>query len=146
MTNCSILILCVLQLQLHNTFLENFCLLYLEEYIQQLWRSSTRRTQIWQWQIDPKAKHYYLEHVAIFFLLSKKLLQKYWQKSVTWLSMKCVTVYYEDVYLLLHFLFWHFQEWHFQKCHFQIFSEMIIWIILTLLEKILILTLSGMTL
>ena len=55
---------------------------------------------------------------------------------------------YEDVYLLLHFQFWHFQEWHFQKCHFQIFSEMItyIWIILTLLEKILILTLSRMTL
>ena len=34
----------------------------------------------------------------------------------------------------------------FQKCHFHIFSEMIIWIILTLLEKILILTLSRMAL
>ena len=53
---------------------------------------------------------------------------------------------YEDVYLLLHFRFWHFQEWYFQKCHFQLFSEIIIWIILTLLEKILILTLSRMTL
>ena len=42
----------------------------------------------------------------------------------------------EYVYLLIHF----------QKCHFQIFSEMIIWIILTLLEKILILALSRMTL
>ena len=43
----------------------------------------------------------------------------------------------EDVYLLLHF---HFR--HFQKCHFQIFSEMINWIILTLVEKILILSLE----
>ena len=35
---------------------------------------------------------------------------------------------------------------HFQKCHFQIFSEMTIGTILTLLEKIFILTLSRMTL
>ena len=38
------------------------------------------------------------------------------------------------------------QEWHFQKCHFQIFSEIANGTILTILEKILTLTLSRMTL
>ena len=51
--------------------LQNFCLLLLGGTME---KCTTWRTQIWQWQIDPKAKHYYLEHVAtfFFFLLSKK--------------------------------------------------------------------------
>ena len=104
------------------------------------------------WICWPEKKGFFFLWTTQYIARVKKVV--FWPYISTLLEEVCWAAvdpsdqknYIEDVYLLLHFRFCHFQEWYFQKCHFQIFSEMIIFIILTLLEKILILTLSRMTL